>query len=58
MVLILYCSASTNQAGPHMPRWFCSHRQVPIPLYSQIVARASESAKAGTVALIAHRPFS
>ena len=57
VVLILYCCASTDQAGPHVSRWLCSHGQVPISLHPQLVTGAPKSAQAGTVARIAHRPL-
>ena len=58
VMLILYCRAGADQAGPHVSRWLYSRRQVPISLYSQLVAGAPKSAEASTVACVAHSTLS
>ncbi len=56
VMLHLDCRAGTDQAGPHVSRWLCSCRQVPIALYSQLVAGAPTSAEASTVERVVHSP--
>jgi hypothetical protein len=58
VMLILYCRAGADQAGPHVSRWLCSRRQVPISLHSQLMAGAPKPAEASTVARVAHNPLS
>ncbi len=57
VMLILYGRAGADQAGPHMSGWLHSRRQIPISLYSQLVAGAPKSAEASPVARVAHSPL-
>jgi hypothetical protein len=55
VVFILDQGASADQGGTHLSRWLCSHRQVSIPLYPQLVTGAPIFAKGGAVARVTRR---